>query len=143
MSTPPARWAWTVLALGVLAGCGRGPAQSPDTGAADAARGYYEAVLRQDWARAYAALGPEARARWSAAEFTRRARAYRRKIGFDPEAVRVRACEEDGPKAIAHVLITGRAGGRQRVYKDAITLRQSGIAWGVVLPRDFGRQGRR
>ena len=139
-NTRPAGWAWGLLVLGVLAGCGREPAPPPDTGAASAARDYFEAVLRQDWARAYAALGSEDRARWSIAEFARRAQAYRRNLGFDPEAVRVRSCGEDGPKAIAHVTLMGRVDSRQRFSKDAVALRQCGPAWGVVLPRDFGRQ---
>ena len=80
------------------------------------------------------------RRRWSIAEFARRAQAYRRNLGFDPEAVRVRSCGEDGPKAIAHVTLMGRVDSRQRFSKDAVALRQCGPAWGVVLPRDFGRQ---
>ena len=52
------------LAAAVLlaAGCGRPPADGPpDTGAKDAARAFFDAVARQDWAAGYAALHADGR----------------------------------------------------------------------------------
>ena len=49
----------------VLAGCSGTPT-APGTGADAAARGYFEALLRRDWAEAYAALHPDSRARCTA-----------------------------------------------------------------------------
>jgi hypothetical protein len=102
-------------------------------------RDYYEAVLRQDWGRAYTTLHAESRARCSAEQFTRLAQSYRRDLGFEPEEVHVRSCEEHGTEAVAHVMITGRSEGKQRHYRDAVTLRQSGSQWGIVLTSGFGR----
>jgi hypothetical protein len=101
-------------------------------------RDYYEALLRQDWGRAYTALHSETRAQWSAEHFTRLAQSYRRNLGFEPEEVQVRSCEEHGAEAVAHVMMGGRADGKQRHYQDAVTLRQSGSQWGIVLPKSFG-----
>jgi hypothetical protein len=132
------RWAW-VLAAGALAGCAGEPERPAGTGAEAAVRGYYEALLRHDWGAAYAALAPEDRARVSAEQFTALARNYWRRLGFEPQGVRVRACEEHGAEAVAHVTLMGRAGARQRFHKDAVTLRRGPAAWGVVLPPRFGR----
>jgi hypothetical protein len=122
-----------------MAGCRSAPAPSPGTGAREVARGYYEALIRQDWATAYAALHPETRSRYGLGQFTRLARNYRRNLGFEPEAVHVRSCEEHGAEAVAHVALTGRAAERHRRYQDGTALRRSAAGWGVVLPDHFGR----
>jgi hypothetical protein len=127
-----------LLAASLTAGCGRAP-EPAGTGAAAAVRGYYEALLRKEWTRAYALLHSESRAPRSAEEFARQAANHRRGLGFEPDAVRVRACEERGDEAVAHVVFTGRAGGRQRSFRDAVTLRKSGATWGVVLSPRFGQ----
>jgi hypothetical protein len=98
-----------------------------------------EALLRQDWGRAYAALDAPNRARCGAGQFARLADGYRRGLGFEPRAVHVRSCEERGAEAIAHVVFTGAAAGRQRYYKDAVVLRRGEAGWGVALPPRFGQ----
>ena len=130
---------WGVAWMLLLAGCGSTPT-SPAPGAAEAvAQDFYEALLRQDWPRAYACLAPESRARCSAEQFTRLARGHRRGLGFEPESVRVRFCEEHGSEATAHVVYTGHSESGHRSYKDGITLRQVESGWGVVLPARFGQ----
>lgn len=89
--------------------------------------------------RAYGLLHPESRARWNADRFARAAEAYRRGLGFEPEAVRVRSCGEQGDEAKAHLVIEGQTGGKQKLFKEAAELRRSASGWGVVLPRRFGR----
>jgi hypothetical protein len=129
---------WLVVCL-ALAGCGPGQPTTPRTGAEEAARAYYDAVLRRDWGRAYDLLHPESRARWKADDFARAAEAYRRGLGFEPEAVRVRSCEEQGDEAKAHLVFERQAGGKQKFFKEAAELRRSASGWGVVLPPRFGR----
>jgi hypothetical protein len=132
------RWAWGLLALAGPAGCRPAPPVAPDTGARAAVRTYYEALVRQDWPAAHAALGPASRASDDAARFAERARAWRRGLGFEPEAVYVRSCDEQGDGAVAHIVLAGRGGARTR-YKDAATLRRGAAGWGVVLLPSFGR----
>jgi hypothetical protein len=134
-----ARWAGLLLA-GALAGCAGEPERTAGTGAEAAARAYFEALVRQDWPAAYGALTPENRKRVSAEQFAALAKHHRSRLGFTPEKVAVKSCEERGAEAIAHVVLTGRAGARQRFYKDAVTLRRGANGWGVVLPPRFGRE---
>lgn len=130
------------LAVGLLAagaaGCGQGEAAT-GTGAREAAQRYYEALRQHDWSTAHAALHPDSRARCNSAQFARLAARYRNDLGFEPEAVRVRFCDEQPTRAVAHVVYTGRARDRRRSYKDAVVLRPGATGWGVVLPRDFGQ----
>jgi hypothetical protein len=100
-------------------------------------------VLHQDWQQAYASLDASSRRRWGAEPFARLARQYRRGLGFEPDAVRVRSCEEHGDEAVAHVLLTGRAASGARHYRDALTLKRDSDGWRVVLPPRFGETGGR
>jgi hypothetical protein len=127
-----------LFAATALSGCGGREAGSPDTGSREAVRGYYEALVRKDWPAAYAALHPDSQARTTAAPFARKAEHYRRQIGFEPEQVIVRSCEEHGAEAVAHVVLKGKGPAGARSYKDAVVLRQSGSGWGIVLPPRFG-----
>jgi hypothetical protein len=129
-------WGWLLLA----AGCG-GTAAPPPSAAAAVAQRFFTALKDQDWPGAYAALHADGRKRLALEEFTRRAQRYRNAIGFEPTAAHVRSCEERGDEAVAHVSLTGQAGGRQRFHKEAVTLRRGPEGWGVVLPPRFG-QGR-
>jgi hypothetical protein len=130
-----------IAGLLALTGCGPAQPTAPNTGAADAARGYYEAIRGRDWQRAYCLLHPDSRSRWDADGFARAADDYRRRLGFEPAAVHVRSCEEQGDEAKAHVVFSGSAGGKQQHFKDAAALRRSATGWGVVLPSQFGRGG--
>jgi hypothetical protein len=130
--------AWAIVALLAAAGCRWAPPPA-GTGAHEAVQGFYEALLQQDWPRAYAALHPDSRAHASAEQFARLATQYRRNLGFEPERVQVRSCEEHGAEAVAHVVFTSRTTIPYRSYKDGIALRRSATDWGVVLPPHFGR----
>jgi len=121
-----------------MTGCRHAPAPT-GTGAREAVQNYYDALLRQDWAQAYAGLHPDSRGHWNAEEFSRRASAYCRGLDFEPQEVRIRSCEEHEAEAIAHVVLAGRSSSQPRSYKDSLVLRFSGGQWGVVLPADFGR----
>src|SRR5437870_964929 len=102
-----------LLLLAALAGCSRAPATA-GTGAREAARAWFEALLRKDWEKAYGLLSADSRAELSLEQFTHLAQHQRSALGFEPEAVRLRICDERGAEATAHVVWTGRAGGRQR-----------------------------
>jgi hypothetical protein len=132
---------WAVVALAATGGCGRAPEPAAGTGAREAGLGWYEALVRQDWPAAYAALDPGSKTGLGVGEFARLARQYRRRLGFEPRAVRVRSCEEQGDRAIAHVTLTGRGASRS-LYRDAVALRRGESGWAVVLPPNFGRPGR-
>jgi hypothetical protein len=134
-------WAWGLFA-GILLGCGQLREESPATGAKECVLGYYEALIQKDWTRAYASLDLQSQKRCSSQQFSRLAQSYTTSLGFDPETVQVRACEERGTEATAHVVLTGRTATHNRRYKDAITLRRSGD-WRVVLPPTFGRAKKR
>jgi hypothetical protein len=136
------RWAWGMLVGGVLIGCGPSPEGPAETGAKECVQGYYEAVIRKDWSRAYAALDPGSQQRCTIQQFVRLAQSYRSHLGFEPEAVQVRACEERGTEATGHVVLTGRAVTHHRRYKDAATLRRTDD-WRVVLPPNFGQARKR
>lgn len=125
---------WILL----LAGCSSTPSPPMDTGAREVVRGYCEALLQRDWQRAYAALHPDSRAWCSSERFARLAAKYRHDLGFEPEPVHVRFCQERATRAIAHIVWKGQKASRECAYKDAIVLRQTPQGWGVVLPHSFG-----
>jgi hypothetical protein len=129
---------WAVLALAAVGGCGRAPEPAAGTGARAAGLGWYEALVRQDWAAAYAALDAGSKKGLGQEEFARLARQYRLRLGFEPRAVRVRSCEEQGDRAIAHVTLTGRGPSRSQ-YRDAVALQRGESGWAVVLPPNFGQ----
>jgi hypothetical protein len=136
------RWGRLVGALLAVGASGCGPSTRPaDTGATEAARGYCEALVQQDWPAAHALLCAESRASCGADAFARLAAAHRRRLGFEPGELVLRSCEEHGDEAVAHVVFRGREAGHDRSFKDALTLRHGASGWGVVLPPRFG-QGR-
>jgi hypothetical protein len=128
---------WLCMLVVATAGCGPTPAPPKHSGAETVVRDYYEALLRQDWTQAYASLHPDSRTKFSADEFARLARTYRSQLGFKPQSVKVRSCEEHGDEAIAHVIITGQSAPKRR--KDAVTLRRGQAGWAIVLPPRFGQ----
>src|SRR3954467_12710922 len=99
-------WGCALLVAAGVAGCA-GTTTPRRGGPEEAVQGYFEALCRQDWPRAYAALHPDSRSRCSAEQFARLAKNYRRDLGFEPEEVRVRSCEEHGTEAVAHVVLLG------------------------------------
>jgi hypothetical protein len=126
------------LLLVGLAGCSWKAVPPPGTGAREAAQAYFEALVRRDWPRAYADLDPESQKHCGPAQFRELAEAYRRTLGFEPEAVHVRSCDERGSEAIAHVVLTGRTASQTRRYKDGAQLRERAGKWHVRLPRALG-----
>jgi hypothetical protein len=136
------KWAVGFAAAGLLLGCGRDPSPPAGTGAREAALEFFEALSQKEWSRAYALLHPQSRGRHSLEQFRRLAQNYRGGLGFEPSAVNVRACEEQGDQAIAHVAWTGRTLSRQRNYRDAVQLLRDHGEWGVVLPAQFGHPRR-
>jgi hypothetical protein len=127
------------LAAAALAGCCGSSAGPAGTGAEAVVRGYYEAILRKDWEQAYGLLHAQSKAKSSAAQFARQAETYRRRLGFEPQQIAVRSCEEHGDEALAHVVLKGVAGAGPQSYKDAIVVRQGASGWGIVLPPRFGQ----
>jgi hypothetical protein len=125
-----------------MAGCGRAPVPPADTGSRETVRDFYEGLLAQDWQRAYAAIDHDGNRRLTQQDFTRLAEAHRRNLGFAPEELHVQSCQENGTQAVAHVVLTGHAGGKQKRYKDAVALRRGADGWRVVLPDGFGRTAR-
>jgi hypothetical protein len=131
------RQAWILLLA--FAGCSSRPDSATSTGATEAVQAFYEAILRQDWQQAYDLVHPDNQAAFSAEQFARLAESYRTDLGFEPEAVHVRSCEEHAAEATAHVVFAGTSASGPRLFKDAIVLRQSPRGWAVVLPPQFGR----
>src|SRR2546423_910949 len=128
-----------ILVALLTAGCGAPAAAVPmGTGAREAAQGFYEAIIGQDWPRAYTALHPDSRSAHSTERFGALAKAYRHNLGFEPDKVAVRSCDEQDRKAIAHVVLSGRTATQARQFKDALTLRLGPSGWAVVLPPNFG-----
>jgi hypothetical protein len=138
MWTSPSRLGWCLTILAVIVGCGPAQPTALHTGAEEAARDYYDAIRGSDWNRAYELLYPQSRARWNATGFARAAEEYRRGLGFDPEAVRIRSCEQQGEEAKVHLVFEGHVGGKQKFFKEATELRRSEAGWGIVLPARFG-----
>src|SRR4051794_25258095 len=93
-----------LLMLG-LPGCRRAPAPPPATGAREVVRAFYEGLLAEDWPRSYALLHPESQDWCKPEPFAARGRAYRKGIGFAADEARIRACEEQGEQAVAHVVL--------------------------------------
>jgi len=131
-----------MLVGGVLIGCGRVAEEPPGTGAKECVQAYYEALIHKDWAKGYASLDGQSQKRCSSQQFSRLAQRYRSNLGFEPEVVQVRVCEERGTEATAHVVLTGRSATHTRRYKDAVTLRRRDY-WRVVLPPNFGQTRKR
>jgi hypothetical protein len=132
------RWVG-LLTLALLTGCGAEPAEPADTGSRTVAREFFDGLVQKDWRRAHAALHPDSRARCPREEFEPLAQTYRRQLGFEPREVKLRACEEHGDAAVAHVTLTGTAAGKDRHFKEAVQLRRGSAGWGVVLPARFGQ----
>jgi tRNA-binding protein len=71
-------------------------------------------------------------------QFASLAKRYRDSIGFKPDGVHVRSCEEQGRNAVAHVVLIGRSGAKRLAFKDGAVLRRGKEGWRVILPPSFG-----
>ena len=70
-------------------------------------------------------------------QFGRQTQAYRKRLGFDPEEVHIRSCEEHGSKAIAHVVLVGHLDGQRKQFRESVALRLSDGKWAVLRPHHF------
>ena len=126
-----------LLALGCAA-----PVPPPtDTGAKDAAKRFYSAIISKDWAAAQDLVSADAKRKLTREQFARLAADHRKALGFEPDAVTVHAIDEHGSEAVAHVTISGKGHARHR-FKDALTLLKGANGWQVVLPSSFGHPGK-
>lgn len=125
--------------LALLSGCGEQPPSAQlETGAKQATEAFYSALIRRDSQRAYDLLDDSSRKRITPEAFTRLVDQYSRNLGFAAEKVYVKNCEEQGDRAVAHVVLSGHS----HRYEDGITLTHAGARWGVVLPDNFSRSTR-
>lgn len=114
------------------------PAALENTGSHEAVTEFFEAIIRQDWPRGLKVLAAEKNNRMTSELFGRLGQAYRKRLGFDPEEVHLRSCEEHGAQAIAHVVLVGHVNGQRKQFRESVTLRQSDGKWVVLLPNHFG-----
>jgi hypothetical protein len=123
-----------------LIGCGQkvepGP---PDTGARAAARAFFEAIIHEDWPTAFAAMDVE-QAEIGVDAFTALAKQYRLSHGFEPRDVTFRGCEEQGERAVAHVVLTGKTPAGTQHFRDSVTLRKGQTGWKIIKLDGFGKQ---
>lgn len=125
----------------LLGGCGKPAAtlaERKDTGAEQVARDFFEALLSEDWAKAYATLDPESKAWCDKKQFEELARQYRAQIGFAPTEVHV-AANETGDTASAIANFKGLSGSTIKHFKDGTSLRRTGASWMLVLRQNFGK----
>jgi hypothetical protein len=122
-----------------LASTGCGSKAVPiDTGARDAVQSYFEALLGRDSDRAYGVLDPESQARVTLGQFAELTKKYGN-LGFAPQSVKIRSCDEQGNIAIAHVFLMGKSATKERRYRDGVSLLKTEHGWRVVLPRELDR----
>ena len=132
----------TVRAMGfgvllLMVGCrAEEPLYLPDTGSRLVVRAFYSGIIERDWANAHGALHVDSRKVFPIETFAKNAERYRQKLGFEPNAVHVRSCDEHGEEATAHIVLTG-SGNKLHQYKDAILLRRLDGKWWIVLPAAF------
>jgi hypothetical protein len=127
------RGLWAACLIAACGGCAHPKPVVAGTGAADAARRYYEAILHRDWPAAYAIVHPESRVNLSQDQYDGWADSYRQSLGFEPQAVYVRSCTEQATEAVAHIVIVGRSSRGERRYRDGAWLRRTAAGWGVIL----------
>jgi hypothetical protein len=141
------RLIWTLLAAAAAAGCGREntlPTEAgAKTGAAEAARAYFESLARKDWPAAYRALDAGSKSRCDAQRFAQLGQVYHQNLGFEPSEVTVQSCDERGDQAVAHVILKGIAGSSPKYYRDAAELHRGAGGWAVVLPGTFGHKAKK
>jgi hypothetical protein len=137
----PTRRTFVLALLAAAGGCRRAPTRPAGTSALDAARAYHDALLHRDWPKAYGLLHPDSRGSLAESDYSRLAEGYRAAFGFEPSEVHVGPCQEQVDTAVAHVTFGGWSASKHKRFKDAVQLRRSGAAWGVVLRPNFGPPG--
>src|SRR5947199_9078499 len=104
----PPRKFWGSLLVAALCGCGREAETRPDTGARRCVQEVFETIVRQDWQAGYAALDARSQKLYTQRQFGQLAQAYRTGLDFEPAAVQVQFCAEEGDQATARVVLTGQ-----------------------------------
>jgi hypothetical protein len=132
-----------LLVGGLLAGCGRVPDDTVDTGAKECVQTFYQALIDRDWPGAYAVVEPQQQKTLSPEQFGQLCQRFWASLGFEPEAIHIQACQEHGSEAVAHVVLTGRSADQQGRYKDAVSLHRGADGWRIVLLATFGRRSLR
>lgn len=122
-----------LISLVLAAGCGAPKKAVVDTGARAAALAFCEAIIRSDWEAVRDLADPKTAP--EAGQLARLASQYRKSLGMEPEVARIRSCEEQEGRAIAHFTFTG---GRKQ-YRGGWELRLHEGKWVIVLPASFGR----
>jgi hypothetical protein len=133
------RLVWVCGVAFAAVGCGPVSSSPSGSGASEAAERYFSALVGRDWAAAYGCLDEAAKAKWPDDQFRTRAAAFRSDWGFEPEAVRVRSCDEHGDEAVAHVVLSGMGKDGHTQWKDAVALRRGPAGWLVIPPANFGK----
>jgi hypothetical protein len=124
------------IAIG-LAGCQQAPPVALNTGSNEAVTEFFEAIVRKDWPRGLAALASDKNNHMTVEQFGRQGEAYRKYVGFEPEELHIRSCEEQGSQAIAHVVLVGHFNGRRKQFRESVALRLKDGKWGVLKPKHF------
>jgi hypothetical protein len=83
-------------------------------------------------------LDPGGKKNCSYEEFARRGEAFHRDLGFTPDELFVRTCDEQGSEGVSRVVLAGREAGQTRRRNDGVALRRTEVGWRVVLPPNFG-----
>ncbi|HEY3789784.1 MAG TPA: hypothetical protein VGL71_13060 [Urbifossiella sp.] len=130
------------LLLLALAGCGK-PASSElaprtKTGAEEVAKSFFEALIREDWKTAYAALDSESRSWCSSAHFATLGQQHLRQMDFSPTEVNV-SVNENGDRAVANAVYRGVSGTDSKQHRDGAALQRTPAGWAIVLRKNFGR----
>jgi hypothetical protein len=137
MTTPVRGWAMAAFLL-ALSGCGAPPAAPTGTGAREAVKTFYEGLMHQDWQQAYGVLDADSQSNCSREDFSRRAGAFYASLGFPPDELHIRTCDERGTEAISRVVLAGRKDAHTLRHNAGVTLRRSDDGWRVLLPANFG-----
>lgn len=130
---------WFGCLMLTLPACSLDTPRPVDTGSRQTAVGFYEALFEHNWRRAYDVLDADSRAKCSGEQFARWAANYLQRLGFEPRAVRVQACEEQGTRAVAHLVLTGHDAKKHRRFREGVELRRDAERWHVVLPSALSR----
>ena len=127
-----------ILAIGTApTGCGS-KAAPVDTGAREVVQGYFEAVLKQDCDLAHGLLDADSQRRFPRPNFAALVKKYG-ELGFEPQSIKIRSCDEQGDRAIAHVSLIGKSAGKERRYRDAVSMQKTESGWRVILPKNLDR----